>query len=47
MKNGLEVTFEAVTFLFICSDDEFIKRRVSGAGTRFWGLCELFKETEC
>jgi len=47
IENGIEVQFESVTFLFICSYDNFLIKRVSGNKAKFWGLCELFKETEC
>jgi len=47
IENGIEVQFESVTFQFICSYDNFLIKRVSGNKAKFWGLCELFKETEC
>jgi cystathionine beta-lyase/cystathionine gamma-synthase len=47
IENGVDVTFESVTFKFICSHEDFLIKRVSGNKAIFWGLCELFKETEC
>ena len=47
IENGIDVNFETVMFRFICSYDNFIIKRVSGNKAKFWGLCELFKETEC
>ena len=47
VEKGIEVQFESVTFLFICSYDNFIIKRLAGNKAKFWGLCELFKDTEC
>ena len=47
IENGIDVQFETVTFRFICSYDNFLIKRVAGNKAKFWGLCELFKETEC
>jgi len=46
VENGIEVKFESVTFLFTCSYENFIIKRVAGNKAKFWGLCELFKDTE-
>lgn len=46
VESGIEVKFESVTFLFTCSYDNFIIKRLSGKKVNFWGLCELFKGTE-
>lgn len=46
VENGIEVEFESVTFLFTCSYENFIINRVKGNKAKFWGLCELFKDTE-
>ena len=47
IEKGVDVIFETVKFRFICSYDNFIIKRVSGNKAKFWGLVELFKETEC
>jgi len=46
IENGIDVKFETVVFRFICSYENFIIKRVSGNKAKFWGLIELFKETE-
>ena len=46
VEKGIEVQFETVKFLFTSSYDNFIIKRMSGNKAKFWGLCELFKETE-
>ena len=46
VEKGIEVEFESVTFLFRCSYENFSIKRVKGNKVRFWGLCELFKDTE-
>ena len=47
VEKGIDVKFETVVFRFLCSYDDFLIKRVSGNKVKFWGLCELFKETEC
>ena len=46
VESGIEVEFESVTFLFTCSYENFIIKRKKGNKANFWGLCELFKDTE-
>ena len=46
-KKGVKVKFESVTFLFTSNENTCVIKRLSGNEVKFWGLCELFKETEC